>query len=68
MKTKNTAVITAATALSNTRIARNDILYKATVGLVGVVQEVKKYVKSAFGATSSQYKQISGLPFRKLKS
>lgn len=68
MKTKNTAVITATTALSNSRIVRNDTLYKVIVGLVDIAQEVKKYVKSVFGAKSSQYKQVSGLQFRKVKS
>jgi hypothetical protein len=68
MKTKNTAVITATTALSNSRIVRNDTLYKAITGLVDIAQEVKKYVKSVFGAKSSQYKQVSGLQFRKVKS
>ena len=63
MKTKNTAVITATTALSNSRISRNDTLYKASVGLVDISQEVKKYVKSVFGAKSSQYKQVSKLKF-----
>ncbi len=63
MKTKNTAVITATTALSNSRIARNDTMYKKTVGLVDVAQEVKAYVKSVFGAKSSQYKQVSKLKF-----
>jgi hypothetical protein len=62
-KVKNTAVINATTALSNARISRNDILYKKTTGLVDIAKEVKAYVKSAFGATSSQYKQVSKLKF-----
>ena len=30
-------------------------------------KEVKAYVKSVFGATSPQYKQISGLEFKSIK-
>ena len=30
-------------------------------------KEVKAYVKSVFGATSPQYKQISGLEFKTIK-
>lgn len=32
-------------------------------GLVDIVDDVKKYVKSLFGASTPQYKQISGLKF-----
>jgi len=62
-KIKNTAVVNATTALSNSRISRNDTLYKKTTGMVDIAQEVKNYVKSVFGATSSQYKQVSKLRF-----
>jgi hypothetical protein len=65
MRTKNTAVINAYTPLSNTRIARNNILYATGTGLVDIAGEVKKYVKSVYGATSPQYKQVSGLQFTK---
>lgn len=61
----NTAVINATTGLSNARIARNKILYSNDTGLCDVAQEVKKYVKSVFGAKSPEYKQISGLNFSK---
>jgi hypothetical protein len=63
LRAKNTAVITATTALSNTRIARDKALYGETSGVLDVAQDVKQYVKSLFGATSPQYKQISGLKF-----
>ena len=68
MKTKNTAVITALTPLSNARISRNTILYATGTGLVDIAGEVKKYVKSVFGGTSPQYKQVSGLKFTKVKT
>lgn len=66
MKTANTAVITAYTNWSNARIVRNDWLYKKVTGLVDVAGECKNYVKSIFGATSPQYKQVSKLVFKKM--
>jgi hypothetical protein len=63
LKTKNTAVVNAITPLSNARIVRNDILYKDLTGLVDIASDVKTYIKSVFGATSSQYKQVGGLKF-----
>jgi hypothetical protein len=68
MKAKNTGAINALTPLSNARIARNTTLYATGTGLVDIAGEVKKYVKSVFGATSPQYKQVSGLKFTKVKS
>ena len=68
MRTKNTVAINAYTPLSNTRIARNNILYATGTGLVDIAGEVKKYVKSVYGATSPQFKQVSGLKFTKVKS
>lgn len=67
LKTKNTAVINTYTAYSNARIDRNKTLYLQSSGLVDIAQEVKKYIKSIFGATGPQYKQVSGLIFRKIK-
>ena len=63
LATKNTAVIGATTTLSNARIARNKTLYTPKTGLYDTTQEVKKYVKSVFGATSPEYKQVSGIKF-----
>lgn len=67
LKTKNNAVITAEVPFSNTRIARNNILYAETTGLVDVAQTAKNYVKAIFGATSPQFKQISALKFTKIR-
>lgn len=67
LRAKNTAVITATTDLSNARIARNKTLYQDKTGLVDIAGEVKKYVKSVFGATSPEYKQISKIKFTKPK-
>lgn len=63
MATKNTAVISATTTLSNARVARNHVLYDKNTGLVDVALEVKKYVKSVFGTSSPEYKQVSKIKF-----
>lgn len=65
LKTANTAVINANTTYSNGRISRNTMLYGADTGLTDLAGEVKKYIKSLFGATSPQYKQVSKLKFTK---
>ena len=65
MKTANTNVINATTTYSNARIARNTTLYAVNTGLTDIAGEVKKYVKSVFGAISPQYKQISKSKFTK---
>jgi hypothetical protein len=67
-KTLNTAVINSSTPFKNALIARNKVLYQETTGLVDTAKEVKKYVKSVFGATSPQYKQISKIEFKKQKN
>jgi len=63
----NTNVINATTNLSNARITRNTTLYAKTTGLYDIAQEVKKYVKSVFGASSQQYKQVSRIKFTPYK-
>lgn len=63
LNAKNTAVTTAYANVSNARIDRNKTLYTKTNNLVETAQEVKKYVKSVFGATSPEYAQISSLKF-----
>ena len=65
LSTKNTAVATAYTIISNSRIARNETLYTSAISLVETALEVKKYVKSVFGATSPQYAQIKSIEFSK---
>ena len=59
----NLSVTNAYTSITNSRIARNELLYNPTTGIHNFSLEVKNYVKSLFGATSPQYKQISGLKF-----
>jgi hypothetical protein len=67
LKTTNTAVINATPAYRSALISRNTLLYQPDLGLVDTAFEVKKYVKSVFGAKSQQYEEISGLQFKRLK-
>ncbi|SDG36627.1 hypothetical protein [Epilithonimonas hungarica] len=61
----NTAHIQAYTPYSNALIARDKVLYEDADNICSVVKESKAYIKSVFGATSPQYKQVSGLEFTK---
>lgn len=63
MYAKNKAVVSATASLNNARINRDLTLYAPLTGVVDISVDVKNYVKSAFGATSPQYKEISGLLF-----
>ncbi len=63
LKASNTAVITTNTTYSNSRISRNTALYAPDTGMVDIALEVKKYVKSLYGSSSAQYKQLTGLKF-----
>ena len=62
----NTNVINATTNLSNARITRDTTLYAPDTGLYDIQLEVKKYVKSVFGASSQQFKQVSKIKFTKI--
>ena len=65
LQTANSNVINAEVAYSNARISRDTLLYAENTGLVNIASDVKKYVKAIFGATSPQYKQVSGIKFTK---
>lgn len=67
LQVANTAVISKYTDYSNARIERNSSLYTSDNSLVETALDVKKYIKSVFGASSPQYKQVSGLKFSKPK-
>ena len=49
--------------LNNKLIERDQILYADGTGLYTIVQNVKKYVKSLYGATSPQYTNVSAIKF-----
>jgi hypothetical protein len=61
----NKDVIAGQVPYENKLDARDALLYAPKTGMVDIALEVKKYAKSAFGATSAKYKQISGLKFTK---
>ena len=63
LQTVNTSAVNAFTNWSNKRIERDKILYDIKTGLVEIALEVKQYVKSLFGASSPQFKQVSGIQF-----
>jgi hypothetical protein len=65
LKASNTGVSNAYTEVSNARIARDKTLYKDKTGLYDIANDVKNYVKSLFGATSPEFKQISKIKFTK---
>jgi phosphopantetheine adenylyltransferase len=67
LKQLNVSVISNEIALSNVRLLRNEVMYNSETGLVATGQHVKTYVKSVFGASSAQYKQVSGLIFKMVK-
>jgi hypothetical protein len=65
---KNEAAVTAATPLKNARLSRNIVLYKSKSGLVDNAINAKTYIKSVFGATSPQFKQVANLEFRGIRN
>ena len=65
---KNNAVSTAYTNVSNSRIARDTTIYGTDTGLFDIATEVKKYIKSVFGATSPQFAQVKGIEFTKKRN
>ena len=49
--------------LNNKLIERDQILYADGTGLYSIAQNVKKYVKSLYGATSPEYTNVSAIKF-----
>lgn len=64
LKTVNSKAVSTETQLNVSRMLRNRLLYEPNVGIVDTASAVKAYVKSVFGASSSQFKQISRLTFK----
>ena len=67
LKAKNDDAAASISPLSNARIARNELLYANKTGLVDTALDAKAYIKSVYGASSPQYKQVSKLKFKKVK-
>ena len=62
---KNNEVATAYANISNARIARNATLYSTDESIFKIASEVKKYIKSIYGATSPEFAQVKGIEFKK---
>ena len=67
LKAKNTAVTEASVLLANARISRNDVLYKTNTGILDIAADTKNYIKSVYGPSSPQFKQVSKLAFKPIK-
>jgi hypothetical protein len=67
LKNLNSAVVEATLKVENARIARNEMFNKADTGLCDIALSIKAYMKSVYGASSKQYKQISSLRFVRIK-
>jgi len=68
LTSKNNAVATSYTNISNSRIARNKTLYSTEGSIFDVASEVKKYIKSIYGASSPEFALVKGIEFKKPKS
>ena len=64
LKAKNNLVMTAHSKMETERTQRNKMLYQPLTGIVDISIDIKSYIKSLFGASSHQYKQISKLHFK----
>ena len=53
--------------LNNKLIERDQLLYAEGTGLYSIAQNIKKYVKSIYGATSPEYANISSIEFTSRK-
>ena len=53
--------------LNNKLIERDQLLYSDGTGLYTIAQNVKKYVKSLYGATSPEYTNVSNIEFTNRK-
>jgi len=64
---KNNQAKLADITLSNARIARNKVMYEPLTGLTDIAADVKAYVKSVYGATSPEFKQVSKIEFKQVR-
>ena len=66
MDTSNKGVKVGATPYNLSVTNRNKALYTTTTGLLDVCQSAKDEVRSVFGFSSPEFKQVSAIQFRKL--
>ena len=65
LEAKNQAVITAVAEARTARNNRDAVLYDNPEGVKELADLIKKYVKSLYGASSPQLKQLQALKFKK---
>jgi len=68
LKTLNDAVVSTHQSFDDALLVRHEILYQKNTGLVDLGMDTKSYLRSLFGASSPEYKQISKLRFTVIKS
>ncbi|MFZ1806032.1 MAG: hypothetical protein WAU36_02360 [Cyclobacteriaceae bacterium] len=61
----NTEVVKVKVALSNARIARNQMLYTANESIYKSGRAARKYVRAIFGPNSEEFSQVRSLVFTK---
>ncbi len=67
LKQANAVFVTADAVAEAARRQRDIVLYAGKTGLVDIAMDSKLYVKSAYGARSSQFKSVSGIKFTRKK-
>ncbi|MCX6350968.1 MAG: hypothetical protein NTX03_03800 [Bacteroidetes bacterium] len=68
LNTKNQLLNATLAPLNAARANRDEVLYKEKTGALTLADLVKTYIKSVYGASSTQYKQINRLKFTKVAS
>lgn len=63
LKAANSKVIATYLQLDKARALRNETLYHPITGLVDLASDTKTYIKSLYGPSSPEYKQVAGLHF-----
>lgn len=64
MSMAHSTCMNAKTQKESLEILRDKELYEENTGLVPTAFDVKKYIKSVFGASSKEFKQVNALNFR----
>lgn len=67
LQTANMEVINTYTLWSNSRIVRDELMYANDTGMVDIAMQIKAYLKSVYGISSPQFKQISSIRFKRTK-
>ena len=68
LKTLNDTVVSTHQSYVDALLLRHEVFYQQNSGLVDLAMDTKSYIRSLFGASSPEYKQISKLRFTVIKS